>query len=326
MRRRDFVMGIAGSAAAWPLAGHAQLPATSVVGFLRDATSTGSEIVVGGLRKGLAEAGFVEGQNLAFDFAWTEGHSDRLPALTTELVARRPQVIVSSALNATVSAKAATTTIPIVFAIANDAVEFGLVTSLSHPGGNLTGVSYLSAELASKRLGLMHEILPKVTHFAVLVHPTYGESVPFVRDAQAAADAMGFQIEIFKAATEGDIDTAFAAISARGIGALLLGNHPMFTARRAYLVGLAARFRVPTIYPQFEYAAVGGLITYGPSLDDVYRLAGGYAGRILKGDKPAELPVVQPTNFEMAINLKSAETLKLAIPPTLLARADKVIE
>lgn len=325
MRRREFISTV-GGAVAWPLAARAQQPKIPTVGFLRDATLTGSEFIVAGLRRGLAEAGFVEGQNLDIAFAWSDGESERLPMLAAELVARRVSVIVSSALNATIAAKTATSTIPVVFAIANDAVEFGLIASLSHPGGNLTGVSYLSAELASKRLGLMHEILPRVTNFALLVHPTYPETAPLVRDSRAAAGAMGFQIEIFNASTESEIDAAFAVVAARGLGALLLGNHPLFTTHRDYIAGLAARHAIPTIYPQLEYAEVGGLITYGPSLPEVYRLAGAYAGRILKGDKPADLPVMQPTGFEMAVNLKSAKALKLEIPPTLVARADKVIE
>ena len=325
MRRRDFIaLAGGGLAAASPFAARAQQPAT--VGFLRDATAKGSENIVGGLRRGLAEAGFVEGNNLTLDIAMTEGDSGRLPALAAALVARHPPVIVSSALNATIAAKAATSTIPIVFAIANDAVEFGLIASLSRPGGNLTGVNYLSAELAAKRLGLMHEILPKVTRFALLVHPTYAESAPLIRDAQAAAGQMGFQVEIFNAATEKEIDSAFAAMAAQGYGAALFGNHPFYTTHQEYIAKLAARYAIPTIYPQLEYAEVGGLITYGPSLPDVYRLAGGYAGRILKGDKPADLPVVQPINFEMAINLKSAKALNLESPPTLIARAERVVE
>jgi putative tryptophan/tyrosine transport system substrate-binding protein len=326
MRRREFITLVGGSAAAWPFVTYAQQSAMPLVGFLRDATAAGSEFIVGGLRKGLAEAGFVEGRNLIIDFAFTEGDSGRLPALAVGLVERRASVIVASALNATIAAKAATPRIPIVFAIANDAVEFGLVASLGHPGGNLTGVNYLSAELAAKRLGLMHEILPKVTDFALLVHPTYPESKPLIRDAQDAARAMGFHLEIFNATTEDEVATAFAAIAARGLGALLLGSHPLFTTHQGYIAGLAARYAIPTIYPQLEYAEAGGLIAYGPSLPEVYHLAGGYAGRILKGDKPADLPVVQPTLFEMGINLKTAKALKLDIPPTLLAGADKVIE
>jgi len=297
-----------------------------VVGFLRDATAKGSGFEVDGLRKGLAEAGFVEGQNLKIDYAWTEGQSERLSALAAELVGRHVPVIVSSATNATIAAKSATSTIPVVFAVNNDPVATGLVASFNRPGGNLTGVSYLSAELGAKRLGLIHELLPKITDFAVLAHPTYPSSAQFVSDAQAAARTSGLQVEVLNASTESEIDTAFAALSAHRLGALLIANHPLFTTHREHVIALAARYAVPTMYVQREYATEGGLLSYGPSLPDVYRLAGGYAGRILKGDKPADLPVMQPTVFELVINLKTAKALKLEIPPTLLARADEVIE
>jgi putative ABC transport system substrate-binding protein len=323
LKRREFIT-LLGAAAAWPLAARAQ--AVPVVGFLRDAKAAGSEFMVTGLRKGLADAGFVEGRNLAIEFAWTEDHSERLPALATELVGRHVNVIMSSALNATVAAKAATSTIPIVFAIANDPVEFGLVASLNRPGGNLTGVSYLSAEIAAKRLGLMHEILPRVTSFAVLAHPTYGESAPFIRDAQAAARTLGLRIEVFNASTEDEIDTAFAALAERGVGALLLANNPLFTTRRERIIALAARYAVPTMFTQRGFADFGGLISYGPNLPDVYRLAGSYAGRILKGDKPGELPITQPTMLELVLNLKTAKALGLTFPPGVLAIADEVVE
>jgi putative ABC transport system substrate-binding protein len=326
MRRRKFIKIMGGAAVAWPLAMRAQQMATPVVGFLRDATAAGSGFLVEGLRKGLAEAGFVEGRNLTIDFAWTENQSERLSALAAELVGRHVPVIVSSALNATIAAKAATSTIPVVFAIANDPVAFGLVASLNRPGGNLTGVSYLSGELGEKRLGLMHELLPKVTDFAVLAHPTYPESAPFITAAEAAARTLGLRIEVFNASTESEVDTAFAALIARKPGALLLANNPMFTTRRKHIIDFAARYAMPTLYVQREFAEAGGLISYGPSIPDVYRLAGGYAGRILKGDKPSDLPVIQPTKFELVINLKTAKTLGLTIPPGVLAIADEVIE
>ena len=236
-------------------------------------------------------------------------------------------VIVSSAINATVAAKAATSTIPIVFAINNDPVEFGLVASLSHPGGNLTGVSYLSSALGAKRFGLMHEILPKVTDFAVIPHPTYAASAPFISDVETAASSLGLKIEVFNASNDDEIDSAFAALSAtRKVGALLMANHPLFSTHRQRIVALAARYAVPTMYVQREFAEAGGLIAYGTSLPDVYRLAGEYAGRILKGDKPAELPVLLPTTFELVINLRTANALGLTIPPGVLAIADQVIE
>ena len=227
IRRRKFLATL-GGAVAWPIATHAQQPAMPVVGFLRDAPAAGSEFAVNGLRKGLAEAGFVEGQNLTIEYVWTDGQSERLSALAAELVGRHVLVIVSSALNATYAAKAATSTIPVVFAVNNDPVATGLVASLNRPGGNLTGVAYLTGELGAKRLGLMHEIVPKVADFAVLAHPTYPSSAPFISDVKAAARTLGLRIEVFNASTESEIDAAFAALSARRLGALLLAGHPLF--------------------------------------------------------------------------------------------------
>jgi len=325
MKRRDFIT-LVGGAAAWPLAARAQQPAVPVVGFLRDSTAAGSEFMVNGLRKGLAEAGFVEGQNLTIEYAWTDGWSERLSALAAELVDRHVPVIVSSSLNATYAAKAATSTIPVVFAVNNDPVATKLVASVNRPGGNLTGVAYLTSELGAKRLGLMREIVPKVADFAVLAHPTYPSSAPFISDVKAAAGSMGLRIEVFNASTEGEIDTAFAALSARRLGALLMAGHPLFTNRRDRIIALAARYAVPTMYTNREFASAGGLITYGPDLPEVYRLTGGYAGRILRGDKPEDLPVLLPTKFEMIINLRTAKALGLEIPDKLLALADEVIE
>ena len=228
--------------------------------------------------------------------------------------------------NATHAAKAATSTIPVVFAVNNDPVASKLVASLNRPGGNLTGVAYLGSALGAKRLGLMHEMVPKVADFAVLAHPTYPASAPFISDVKAGARSMGLRIEVFNASTESEIDTAFAALSARRLGALLLANHPLFTTHRERIIALAARYAVPTMYVQREYASAGGLITYGTDLPDVYRLTGGYAGRILRGDKPADLPVLLPTKFEMIINLRTAKALGLDVPDKLLALADEVIE
>jgi putative ABC transport system substrate-binding protein len=297
-----------------------------VIGFLRDATAAGSEFMVNGLRKGLAEAGFVEGRNLTIDYAWTDGQSDRLSALAAELVGRNVPVIVSSAIDATIAAKAATSTIPVIFAVNNDPVAFGLVASLNRPGGNLTGVAYLTSALGAKRLGLMHEMVPKVTDFAVLAHPTYAASAPFISDVRAAARSMSLRLEVFNASTESEIDTAFAALSARRLGALLIANHPLFTTRRERIIALAARYAVPTMYAQRAFASAGGLISYGTDLPEVYRLTGGYAGRILKGEQPGDLPVLLPTKFEMIINLRTAKALGLDVPDKLLALADEVIE
>src|SRR5215471_16560281 len=325
IRRREFVT-LLGSAAAWPMAARAQQAARPVVGFLRDATAAGSGFMVNGLRKGLAEAGFVEGRNLTIDYAWTDGQTERLPALAAELVGRHVPVIVSSAINATIAAKAATSTIPVIFAVNNDPVAFGLVASMNRPGGNLTGVAYLGSALGAKRLGLMHEMVPKVTDFAVLAHPTYAASAPFISDLEAGARSLGLRVEVFNASTETEIDTAFAALSARRLGALLMANHPLCTTRREHIIALAARYAVPTMYVQREFARAGGLISYGTDLSEVYRLTGGYAGRILKGDKPADLPVLLPTKFEMIINLKTAKALGLDVPDKLVALADEVIE
>ena len=324
--RRELLVALGGAAAAWPLAAHAQQPTMPVVGFLRDATAAGSGFMVDGLRKGLAEAGFVEGRNLAIEYAWTDGRSERLSSLAADLVGRHVSVIVSSALNATYAAKAATSTIPVVFAVNNDPVATKLVPSLNHPGGNLTGVAYLGSALGAKRLGLMHEMVPKVADFAVLAHPTYPASAPFISDVKAAARTMGVRIEVFNASTESEIDAAFAALSARRLGALLMANHPLFTTRRERVIALAARYAVPTMYVQGQFARVGGLISYGTDLPEVYRLTGDYAGRILKGDKPADLPVLLPTKFEMIINLKTAKALGLDVPDKLVALADEVIE
>jgi putative tryptophan/tyrosine transport system substrate-binding protein len=291
LKRREFIT-LLGGAAAWPLAARAQQPAMPVVGFLRDSTAAGSEFIVNALRKGLAEAGFVEGRNLTIEYAWTDGRSERLSALAAALVGRHVAVIVSSALSATYVAQTATSTIPVVFAVNSDPVASKLVASLSRPGGNLTGVAYLTSELGGKRLGLMHEMVPKVADFALLAHPTYPSSAPFISDVKAAARSMGLRIEVFNASTESEIDTAFAALSARRLGALLIANYPLFTTRRERVIALAARYAVPTMYVQREFASAGGLITYGTDLTEVYRLTGGYAGRILKGDKPADLPVL----------------------------------
>ena len=326
MRRREFITLLGGAAALWSLSARAQQSAVAVIGFLRDSKAAGSGFLVDGLRKGLAEAGFVEGHNLTIEYAWTEGQSARLSTLATELVRRRVPVIVSSAINATEAAKVATSTIPIVFAVNNDPVASGLVASLNRPGGNLTGVSYLSSELGAKRVGLMHQILPKVTDFGVLAHPTYPTSAPYIRDAEAAARSLGLRIEVFNASNESEIDSAFAALSTRKLGGLLVANHTLFTTSRKHIVELTARYAMPTMFVEREFADDGGLISYGPDLPDLYRQAGVYAGRILNGEKPADLPVLQPVKFELVINMKTAKALGLVMPSGVLSIADEVIE
>ena len=325
MRRQEFIALLGRGAAAWPLAARAQ-QAMPVVGFLRDATAAGSGFLVSGLRKGLAEVGFVEGQNLTIEYAWSEGRSEQLSALAAELVGRHVPVIVSSANNATNAAKAATSTIPIVFAVNNDPVTSGLVASLNRPGGNLTGVSYQTSELGAKRLGLMHEMVPKVAEFAVLAHPTYATSAPFISDVEVAARRLGLRIAVFHASTESEIDAAFAALSTRRLGALLMAGSPLFTSRPERIIALAGRYGVPTMYTQREFVDAGGLVSYGTNLREVYRLAGVYAGRILKGDKPADLPVLLPTKFELVINTRTAKAQGIAISDNLLSLADEVIE
>jgi putative tryptophan/tyrosine transport system substrate-binding protein len=327
MTRRELISLVGATAATWPLAARAQQPTMSVIGFLRDATAAGSEFIVNGLRTGLAEAGFVEGRNLTIEYAWTEGSTKRLPGLAAKLVNRRVSVIVSSALNATYAAKAATSRIPVVFAVNKDPVASKLVASLSRPGGNLTGVLYLGSELGAKRLGVMHEIVPNVSDFAVLANPTYPASAPFISDVQAGAHSLGLRIEVFNASTEGEIDSAFAALSARRVGALLIANHPLFTTRRERIVALAAQYAIPTMYGEREFATAGGLITtYGTDLPDVYRQTGGYVGRILLGERPARMPVLLLMKLDMIINLRTAKTLGIQVPPRLLTQADELIE
>ena len=325
MKRREFIV-LVGGAVVWPLRARTQQPTVPVVGFLRDATADGSEHLVAALREGLREAGFVENQNVVVEYAWTEGHTDRLPAMAADLVRRRVSVIVTSATNATIAAKAATTTVPIVFVVAADPVQFKLVDSLSRPGGNATGISYLSYELGGKRLGLLHELMPEVAHVAVLARPNYLPSENFIRAVQAAAQTLGLKIDVIYASAEPDFDAVFATLMQRRLGALLVATDPFFTGRRLQIVALAARHRVPAIYGAREFVDAGGLMSYGTNVTDVYRQVGVYAGRILKGEKPADLPVVQPTKFDLVINGKTAKMLGLTLPPGLLAIADEMIE
>jgi putative tryptophan/tyrosine transport system substrate-binding protein len=325
MRRRDFIKLI-GGAATWPAAAWAQQSPAPVVGFLRDTSADGGRQFAAAFRQGLRETGFVEGQNVTIDYRWSDGQSERLPALAADLVRRRVSLIVGSAIGATLAAKAATSTIPIVFALANDPVAFGLVVSLARPGGNLTGVSYMTAELGGKRLGLLHELVPTVTHVAVLTNASNPNSNIIVQDVEAAARIIGLRSETFSVANEHEIELAFAELNRRRVGALLLGPDPLFISLSRQIVELAARHAVPTIYTAREFVEAGGLLSYGASLPGVYRQTGVYAGRILKGEKPAELPVLLPTTFEMVVNLKTAKALGLDIAPTLVARADEVIE
>jgi putative ABC transport system substrate-binding protein len=324
MRRREFILGGA-AVAVWPVMARAQ-QAMPAIGFLRDTTADGSEHMVAGLRKGLSETGYVEGRNVVIEYAWTDGHSDRLPELSADLVRRGVSVVVTSTANVTRAMRAASSTIPIVFAVAVDPVALGLVASINRPGGELTGVSYLTAELGGKRLGLLHELVPNVVDAALLLNQSNPSAPILIRDFEVGARAVGLRNHVLNAVTVADIETAFAIVRQRRIGALLVANDPLFTSNRSQIVALAARHAIPAMYTTREIAEAGGLVSYGSSLPDVYRQVGVYAGRILKGEKPADLPVLQPTKFELVINLKTAKTLGLTVPQTLLASADEVLE
>jgi putative ABC transport system substrate-binding protein len=323
LQRRNFISLLVG-AANWPLAAGAQQRTMPIIGFL-GATSAGPGADVAAFQRGLGEAGFVDGQNLAIEYRWAEGSYDRLPALAADLVGRKVDVIAAQGTASARAAKSATPTIPIVFFV-GDPVRAGLVASLARPGGNLTGVAVVIIDLIPKRLELISELVPQAREIALLVNPNQPTTERVMHDAQAAARAKGIQLHILKAGSDSEIDAAFAALVRRRAGALLTATDPFFDNRLNRLVALAARHAVPAIYTFREFPAAGGLISYGPSFEAAYRQVGAYAAKILKGAKPADLPVQQPTKFELVINLKTAKALGLTVPPSLLARADEVIE
>jgi ABC-type uncharacterized transport system substrate-binding protein len=326
MGRREFVV-LLGGAAAWPFAASAQQPATPVVGFLSSRSPGESSGLVAAFRRGLREAGFVEGQNAHIAFRWAEGRNDRLPALVTDLVTHQAAVIFATGGGpSAIAAKTATATVPIVFTFGGDPVKAGLVASFNRPGGNVTGVSWFSTDLGPKRLELLLQLAPKTAVIALLLNPNNAEFGSQPGDFQQAVPTFGKQAHIFNASTEKEIDTAFATLVGQRADALVVGGDPFFTSRREQLVALAARHAVPAIYSGREYVADGGLMSYGNSNVDAYRRAGVYAGRILNGAKPADLPVERLITFELVINLKTAKALGLEVPATLLARADEVIE
>jgi putative ABC transport system substrate-binding protein len=326
MRRREFITLI-GCAVTWPLvAARAQEPAMPVVGFMNNGSPDRSDFLRVAFRQGLSEIGYIEGKNVTIQYRWAEGHDDRLPALATDLASRQVSVIAATSTQAALAAKAATTTIPIVFETGADPIKIGLVANLNRPDGNITGVTQLSSELVAKRLGLVHDLIPKAAIIGFLVNPTDPLTESQTRDIEETAHALGLQIRVLNASTEGEINAAFATLPQLRLDALLVGAGNYFISRREQLAELAARQAVPTIYQHREIAEAGGLISYGTSIVDSYRQAGNYTGRILKGEKPADLPVLRPTKFELVINLKSAKTLSLTIPSGVLAIADEVIE
>jgi putative tryptophan/tyrosine transport system substrate-binding protein len=324
MRRREFIT-LVGGAAAWPTAARAQQPAMPVIGFLSSSESAGGARYLTAFRQGLRELGYVEGQNVAIEYRWAQDQADRLPDLATDLV-RRQVTVIAADTPSSIVAKAATTTIPIVYIGGGDPVRLGLVASLNRPGGNVTGITFVVVELGAKQLGLLHELQPRAVRVAVLVDPNYPLTESFVSDIRAAASSIGKQIEALEAPTGRDIDTVFARLAKKPFDALLVGPGPLLNNRRIQLVTLAAYHRVPAMYNVRDFPEIGGLMSYGTSITDAYRQAGVYTGRIVKGQKPADLPVIQSSKFEFVINLNTARAFGLDLPPSLLSTVDEVIE
>jgi putative ABC transport system substrate-binding protein len=328
MKRREFITLLGGVAATWPLAASAQQPAMPVIGFLSSGLPGAFARQVAGFRRGLQEAGYVEGQNVAIEYRWAEGQYDRLPELASDLVRRQVAIIVATGGSVSaMAAKAITGTIPIVFTSGGDPVRMGLVASINRPGGNVTGVSLFTSALAAKRLALLHELVPTATVIAMLVNPTNPNAEPDTKEVETAARTMGLQLIVLRASNESDLGKVFGTMSQHKVGAVIVGADPFFDNNaRDRMVALAAHHAVPAIYDWRDVAVAGGLLSYGSNLADGYRLAGIYTGRILKGEKPADLPVLQPTKFELVINLKTAKALGLTVPLIMQMTADEVIE
>jgi putative ABC transport system substrate-binding protein len=326
VRRRDFIKVIAGSTAAWPLAARAQQPAIPVIGFINAAPAQSYGPQLAAFLKGLDEKGYVDGRNVTIEYRWAEGHSDRLPSMAADLVRRQVTVIAATTTPAALAAKAATTTIPIVFTTVGDPVQLHLVTSLNRPGGNVTGVTQLNVEVMPKRLELLRELVPTASVVALLANPTNPNAQTNTKDLQAAARTLGLELHVLNASTERDFDAVFAKLIQLRAGGLVIGQDPFLISRSKQLAALTVRHAVPTIYHMREFTAAGGLLSYGADSRDTYRLAGVYTGRVLKGDKPADLPVQQATKVELYINLMTAKALGLHVPNTLIGRADEVIE
>jgi len=324
MRRREFI-ALLGGAAAWPLAAHAQQAPLPIVGFVRDTPSAPFAHIVNAFRRGLNEVGFVDGQNVRIEQRWAEGHDDRLPALVADLARRNPAVIVANR-PAALAAKAAATTTPIVFATGTDPVADGLVPSFNRPGGNFTGIVFITTALGAKRLELLRQLVPNAMTIAFLMRPNTGEAEAELIDVQNAAQTVGQRLAIVEVTNESELETAFAIFIQRGAGGLIVSSGPFLTSQRERIVTLAAQHRLPTIYPLREFVSVGGAMSYGTSISDAYRQAGNYAGRILKGERPADLPVMQSTKFELVLNPKTVKALGLDVPDRLLALTDEVIE
>jgi putative ABC transport system substrate-binding protein len=326
LHRREFIT-LLGAAAAWPLAARAQQPAMPVIGFLSSRSPHEADYVVAAFHRGLREGGYSEGQNVGIEYRWAEGQYDRLPELAVDLVRRKVALIASTGgIGAAIAAKQATSTIPIVFTVGDDPIKHGLVASFSRPGGNVTGIYTFISAIEAKRFGLLRETVPTTGSIAVLLNPSYLGFDVQLKDLQEAARAVGQQIGVFNASSEADIHDAFRAVARLPAAALLVGADPFFNGRREQLVTLAAHYSIPAMYELREYVLAGGLMSYGTNLADAYRQVGNYAARVLKGDKPADLPVVQSSKFELVVNLKTAKALRQTIPPGVLAIADEVIE